>query len=49
LRAIPAIRLTVLFVLFSEFVYAFMATDTAEHGNRLFSFYYFLFSSLYSA
>ena len=36
-----------MFVLFSEFVFAFMANDTAEHGQRLFLSYYFLFSSLY--
>ena len=47
LRARPAIRLTFLFVLFSEFVFAFMANDTGEPSQRLFSLYYFLFSSLY--
>ena len=47
LRARPAIRLTFAFLLFSEFVYAFMANDAMDQGHRSFSFYYFLFSSLY--
>ena len=47
LRARPAIRLTFALILFSEFVYAFMANDAVAQSHRLFSFYYFLFSSLY--
>jgi hypothetical protein len=47
LRARPAIRLTLAFLLFSELVYAFMANDAMDQGHRSFSFYYFLFSSLY--
>ena len=47
LRASPTIRLTFAFVLFSELVYAFMANDAVDDTHRFFSFYYFLFSSLY--
>jgi signal transduction histidine kinase/CheY-like chemotaxis protein len=47
LRAGPAIRLTFAFVIFSEFIYAFMANNPADASERIFSFYYFLFSSLY--
>jgi signal transduction histidine kinase/CheY-like chemotaxis protein len=47
LRARPAIRLTLAFLLFSELVYVFMAND--EQSGYAFSFYYFLFSSLYLA
>jgi hypothetical protein len=42
-----AIRLTFAFLLFSEFIYVFMANDAVENSHRIFSFYYFLFSSLY--
>jgi signal transduction histidine kinase len=48
LRAKPVIRLTFLFLLFSELIYAFMANDAGDlHGVRSFSTYYFLFSSFY--
>jgi hypothetical protein len=47
LRARPAIRLTFALIVFSEFVYAFMANDAVDQSHRLFSFYYFLFSTLY--
>jgi two-component system, sensor histidine kinase len=47
LRARPGIRLTFAFILFSQFVYAFMANSPLAGSQRLFSFYYFLFSSLY--
>jgi signal transduction histidine kinase len=47
LRAKPALRLTIALILFSEFIYAYMANDAVEQGERLFSAYYFLFSSLY--
>src|ERR1700688_1232586 len=48
LRAKPAIRLTFVFLLFSEFVYAFMANDSGgQHSSHAFSMYYFLFSSFY--
>jgi two-component system, sensor histidine kinase len=48
LRAKPAIRLTFVFLLFSEFVYAFMANDSGgQYSSHTFSMYYFLFSSFY--
>jgi two-component system, sensor histidine kinase len=47
LRARPAIRLTVVFILFSELIYAFMANGAVDKTHRVFSFYYFLFSSMY--
>lgn len=48
LRAKPAIRLTFALLLFSAFVYAFMANDSGgQYGARTFSMYYFLFSSFY--
>ena len=48
LRAKPAIRLTFVLLLFSEFVFAFMANDSGgQPGSRTFSMYYFLFSSFY--
>jgi signal transduction histidine kinase len=48
LRAGPTIRLTFIFLLFSELLYAFMANDAGDlHGSRSFSMYYFLFSSSY--
>ena len=47
LRARPTIRLTFVLLLFSEFVYAFMANDSGGQHSRTFSMYYFLFSSFY--
>ena len=48
LRARPTIRLTFVLILFSEFVYAFMANDSGgQHSSHAFSMYYFLFSSFY--
>jgi len=35
LRAKPALRLTIALVLFSEFIYAYMANDAVEQGERL--------------
>ena len=49
LRAKPAIRLTLAFLVFSELVYAFMANDAADQSGRVFSPYYFVFSSVYLA
>jgi signal transduction histidine kinase len=48
LRAKPAIRLTFVFLVFSEFVYAVMANDSGgQYSSHTFSMYYFLFSSFY--
>jgi signal transduction histidine kinase/CheY-like chemotaxis protein len=47
LRARPVTGLTIAFLLFSGFVYAFMANDAVDISDRSFSLYYFLFSSLY--
>lgn len=47
LRAGPALRVTLAFLFFSEFVYAFMANNPVDGAGRIFSLYYFLFSSLY--
>ena len=49
LRAGPAIRLTFAFVIFSEFIYAFMANNPADASERIFSFYYFLNKSKFLA
>jgi signal transduction histidine kinase/CheY-like chemotaxis protein len=49
LRAKPAIRLTLAFLVFSELVYAFMANDVVNQSGRVFSPYYFVFSSVYLA
>jgi two-component system, sensor histidine kinase len=49
LRAKPAIRLTLAFLVFSELVYAFMANDVVNQSGRVFSRYYFVFSSVYLA
>ena len=42
LRARPAIRLTLAFLVFSELVYAFMANDVVNQSGRVFSPYYFV-------
>jgi signal transduction histidine kinase len=49
LRARPAIRLTLAFLVFSELVYAFMANDLVNESGRIFSPYYFVLSSVYLA
>ena len=48
LRARPTIRLTFVVLLFSEFIYAYMANDSGgQYSSHTFSMYYFLFSSFY--